>query len=273
MSYPGIHIFAGAVRSEAQLINFGAAVLPKMGFRVWFLFLLKETSFEVRTWIAFQNFLKLQQEVVIHNNIIRLYGIMKDESVVGIPVVNLQDQIFSIDGSAVPTRPKCTDPNNAKYKSSTCATRKSVRVSCESFSQPGTPVDTNFSCGDGDSCVNITPNDAFCVDDSSAQVWDNKNENKVVCSAPVSLVPPHVSFQLVAGITTYSTTGDPIRVAELQAKYDDNNSNIYTDYKYQENNYTFPIKQEDFSTKLSFCFYPGSNEEVQAVGSLAYVLM
>uniref|UniRef100_U9TGV3 Uncharacterized protein n=1 Tax=Rhizophagus irregularis (strain DAOM 181602 / DAOM 197198 / MUCL 43194) TaxID=747089 RepID=U9TGV3_RHIID len=41
---------------------------------------IQETSFEVRTWIAFQNFLKLQQEVVIHNNIIRLYGIMKDES-------------------------------------------------------------------------------------------------------------------------------------------------------------------------------------------------
>ncbi|GET65679.1 hypothetical protein RIR_jg8394.t1 [Rhizophagus irregularis DAOM 181602=DAOM 197198] len=40
---------------------------------------IQETSFEVRTWIAFQNFLKLQQEVVIHNNIIRLYGIMKDE--------------------------------------------------------------------------------------------------------------------------------------------------------------------------------------------------
>ncbi|PKC60697.1 hypothetical protein RhiirA1_539656 [Rhizophagus irregularis] len=195
-------------------------------------------------------------------------------AVVGIPVVNLQNQTFSIDGSAVPTRPKCTDPNNAKYKSSTCATRKSVRVSCESFSQPGTPVDTNFSCGDGDSCVNITPNDAFCVDDNSAQVWDSKNENKVVCSAPVLLVPPHVSFQLVAGMTTYAKSGDPIRVAELQARYSNEQSSIplSADYIYQENNYTFPIKQEDFSNTLYFCFYPGSNEEAQAVGSLAYVL-
>ncbi|CAB4373342.1 unnamed protein product [Rhizophagus irregularis] len=193
-------------------------------------------------------------------------------AVVGIPVVNLQNQTFSIDGSAVPTRPKCTDPNNAKYKSSTCATRKSVRVSCESFSKPGTPVDTNFSCGDGDSCVNITPNDAFCVDDSSAQVWDNKNQNLAVCSAPVTLVPPHVSFQLVAGMTTYSTTGDPIRVAGLSARYGEGQSSR-SESIYQENEYTFPIKQEEFSNKLTFCFYPGSNEEVQAVASLAYVLM
>ncbi|CAG8550657.1 uncharacterized protein OCT59_027293 [Rhizophagus irregularis] len=171
-------------------------------------------------------------------------------AVIGIPVVNLQNQTFSIDGSAVPTRPKCTDPNNAKY---TCATRKSVRVSCESFSQPGTPVDTNFSCGDGDSCVNITPNDAFCVDDnSSAQVWDSKNEikswNDNICK--------------IWG------------VAELQARYSNEQSSIplSADYIYQENNYTFPIKQEDFSNTLYFCFYPGSNEEVQAVGSLAYVL-
>jgi hypothetical protein len=190
-------------------------------------------------------------------------------AVVGIPVINLQNQTFSTDGF-VSARPKCTDPKNAKYKSSACATRKSVRVSCESFDHPGTAVDTNFSCGDGDSCVNIAPNDAFCVDDSSAQVWDNKNENEFACSAPVSLVPPHKSFQLVAGMTTYSTTGDPIRVAELEVRYDDNDSD---DFVLQENNYTLPIKQEDFSKKLSFCFYPGSNEEVQTVGSLAYVLM
>ncbi|CAB4444604.1 unnamed protein product [Rhizophagus irregularis] len=196
-------------------------------------------------------------------------------AVVGIPVVNLQNQTFSIDGSAVSTRPKCTDPNNAKYKSSTCATRKSVRVSCETFSKPGTPVDTNISCEDGDSCVNITPNDAFCVDDNSAQVWDSKNKNKVICSAPVLLVPPHKSFQLVAGMTTYANSGDPIRVAELEARYSNEHSRIpfAPDHINQDNKYTFPIKQEYYSNDMYFCFYPGSNVEVQAVGSLAYVLM
>ncbi|CAB4387559.1 unnamed protein product [Rhizophagus irregularis] len=82
-------------------------------------------------------------------------------------------------------------------------------------------------------------------------------------------MPPHETFQLVAGITTYSTTGDPIVVAELIARYDDKNS----DYAYQKNNYTFTIKQENFSKNMNFCFIAHSSEEVQAVASLAYVLM
>ncbi|CAB5375207.1 unnamed protein product [Rhizophagus irregularis] len=127
-----------------------------------------------------------------------IYFFFLVSAVVGIPVVNLQNKTFSTD-SPVPTRPKCTDPNNAKYKSSACATRKS----------------------------------------------------------------------LVAGITTYSTTGDPIVVAELIARYDDKNS----DYAYQKNNYTFTIKQENFSKNMNFCFIAHSSEEVQAVASLAYVLM
>ncbi|PKB98101.1 hypothetical protein RhiirA5_404056 [Rhizophagus irregularis] len=73
-------------------------------------------------------------------------------------------------------------------------------------------------------------------------------------------------------MTTYSTTGDPIRVAELAARYGEGQSSRFESV-YQGNEYTFSIKQEDFSNKLSFCFYPGSNEEVQAVASLAYVLM
>ncbi|PKK62377.1 hypothetical protein RhiirC2_790465 [Rhizophagus irregularis] len=174
-----------------------------------------------------------------------IYFFFLVSAVVGIPVVNLQNKTFSTD-SPVPTRPKCTDPNNAKYKSSACATRKSVRVSC-------TAVDTNFSCGDGESCVNITSNDAFCVDDNSAQEWENNHDPE----------------KLVAGITTYSTTGDPIVVAELIARYDDKNS----DYAYQKNNYTFTIKQENFSKNMNFCFIAHSSEEVQAVASLAYVLM
>ncbi|EXX63374.1 uncharacterized protein OCT59_027310 [Rhizophagus irregularis] len=190
-------------------------------------------------------------------------------AVVGIPVVNLQNQTFSTDGF-VSARPKCTDPKNAKYKSSACATRKSVRVSCESFDHPGTAVDTNFSCGDGESCVDIDSNDAFCVDDKSAQLWDNDHESIFACSAPVLLVPPHKSFQLVAGMTTYSTNGNPIQVFELIAKYDDHFSD---DFLFFKNHFTFPIKQENFSKKLSFCFHPGSFEEVQAVASLAYVLM
>ncbi|CAB4435136.1 unnamed protein product [Rhizophagus irregularis] len=190
-------------------------------------------------------------------------------AVVGIPVVNLQNQTFSTDGF-VSARPKCTDPKNAKYKSSICATRKTVRVSCESFDHPGTAVDTNFSCGDGESCVDIDSNDSFCADDKSAQLWDNDHKKAYACSAPVLLVPPHKSFQLAAGITTYSTNGNLIQVAELTAKYDDHFSN---EYVIDTNRYTFPIKQEDYSKKLSFCFHPGSFEEVQAVASLAYVLM
>ncbi|CAB4479056.1 unnamed protein product [Rhizophagus irregularis] len=179
-------------------------------------------------------------------------------AVVGIPVVNLQNQTFSTD-SPVPTRPKCTDPNNAKYKSSACATRKSVRVSCEPYDHPGTAVDTNFSCGDGESCVSITSNDAFCVDDNSAQEWGNNHDPEKVCSAPVLLAPPQESFQLVAGMTTYSTTGDPIKVFELIAIYDDKNF----DHAYQQNNHTFTIKQENFSKNMNFCFIAHSSEEVQ----------
>ncbi|PKC00045.1 hypothetical protein RhiirA5_505399 [Rhizophagus irregularis] len=190
-------------------------------------------------------------------------------AVVGIPVVNLQNQSFSTDG-LVSTRPKCTDPNNAKYKSSVCATRKSVRVSCESYNNPGTAVDTNFSCGDDESCVDIDSNDAFCVDDKSAQLWENNQNFERVCSASVLLTPPQETFQLVAGMTTYSTTGDPIQVLSLEVRYDDNDSD---DFVLQENNYSLTIKQENFSRKISFCFFAGTQEKVQAAASLAYVLM
>ncbi|CAB4426233.1 unnamed protein product [Rhizophagus irregularis] len=187
-------------------------------------------------------------------------------AVVGIPVVNLQNQTFSTD-SLVPTRPKCTDPNNAKYKSSVCATRKSVRVSCESYNHPGTAIDTNFSCGDGESCVDITSNDAFCVDDNSAQEWGNNQGIFRICSAPVLLAPPQESFQLVAGMTTYSIKGEPIKVVFLEVRYDSD------DHVKQENNYSLTIKQENFSRQISFCFTTGNPVEVQAVASLAYILM
>ncbi|CAB4373630.1 uncharacterized protein OCT59_027303 [Rhizophagus irregularis] len=188
---------------------------------------------------------------------------------VGIPVVNLQNQTFSTDG-LVPTRPKCTDPNNAKYKSSVCATRKLARVSCESNDNPGTVVDTNFSCGDGESCVDITSNDVLCVDENNALVWENNHYSGFACSAPVLLVPPHESFQLVAGMTTYSTTGDPIQVVVLLAKYGDNESREFVGH---QNNFTFAINQGNFSKNLSFCFAAGNEEEIQAVASLGYVLL
>ncbi|PKY15668.1 hypothetical protein RhiirB3_466870 [Rhizophagus irregularis] len=192
-------------------------------------------------------------------------------AVVGIPVENFQNQTFSTN-SIIPTRPKCTDPIYTKYKSSVCATRKSVRVSCESYDLPGTVVDTNFSCGEGESCIDITSNDAFCVDENSglAQEWENNHVDGRVCSAPVLLVPPDKSFKLVAGITAYSTTGDPIQVQSLSAKYDDKDSDDYTE---QKNKFSFNIKQENFSHYIKFCFAAGTQEEVQAVASLGYVLL
>ncbi|PKY40666.1 hypothetical protein RhiirA4_454088 [Rhizophagus irregularis] len=63
----------------------------------------------------------------------------------------------------------------------------------------------------------LPSNDAFCVDDNSAQEWENNHDDEKVCSAPGLLTPPAVSFQLVAGITTYSTAGDPIQLKEVQA--------------------------------------------------------
>ncbi|PKK70424.1 hypothetical protein RhiirC2_830132 [Rhizophagus irregularis] len=196
-------------------------------------------------------------------------------AVVGVPVENLQNQTFSTDsflGKLIPTKPKCTDPIYTKYRSSVCATRKSVRVSCESYDLPGTIVDTNFSCGEGESCIDITSNDAFCVDENSklAQKWENNHVDGRVCSAPVLLVPPPKFFQLAAGITTYSTTGDPIQVQSLEARYDDKNSDDYTE---QQNNYSFNIKQENFSHYISFCFTAGTSQEVQAVAALGYVVL
>ncbi|RGB41678.1 hypothetical protein C1646_738973 [Rhizophagus diaphanus] len=153
-------------------------------------------------------------------------------AVVGVPVENLRNQTFSTDSiKFIPTKPRCTDPIYTKYISSVCATRKSARVTCESYDLPGTIVDTHFSCGEGESCIDITSNDAFCVDENSklVQEWENNHVDGRVCSAPVLIVPPPNLFSLAAGITTYSTTGDPIQVTSLEARYDDKNSDDYTE--------------------------------------------
>ncbi|RGB41674.1 hypothetical protein C1646_751847 [Rhizophagus diaphanus] len=123
-----------------------------------------------------------------------------------------------------------------------------------------------------ESCIDITSNDAFCVDENSglAQEWENNHVDGRVCSAPVLLVPPDKSSKLVAGITAYSTTGDPIQVQSLSAKYDDKDSDDYTE---QKNKFSFNIKQENFSHYIKFCFAAGTQEEVQAVASLGYLLL
>jgi hypothetical protein len=198
-------------------------------------------------------------------------------AIVGVPVENSQNQTStnSIIGSIskfIPTRPKCTDPIYTKYKSSVCITRKVARVSCESYDLSGTIVNLNFSCGDGQSCIDITSNDTFCVSSNNplARQWENNHADGRVCSAPILLVPPQMSFNLVAGITTYSTTGDPIQVRSLELTYDDKTSLNFTE---QTNNFSLTIKKENFSHYMSFCFSAGTLQEVQAVVSLAYVLL
>ncbi|CAB4478468.1 unnamed protein product [Rhizophagus irregularis] len=93
----------------------------------------------------------------------------------------------------------------------------------------------------------MTSNDAICVNENinSIREWENNHVDGRVCSEPVLLVkPPTKYFHLVAGITAYSTTGDPIQVQTLETRYDDNPSaNEYTE---QTNNYSFTIKKKIF---------------------------
>ncbi|RIA79485.1 hypothetical protein C1645_840574 [Glomus cerebriforme] len=200
-------------------------------------------------------------------------------AVVGVPIENSQNQTASPDSligdlsKFLPVKPRCTDPIYTKYKSSACLTRKVARVTCESYDLPGTVVDIDFSCEEGRACIDITSNDAFCVDSNSnlAREWENNHVDGRVCSQPVLLVPPPKFFQLTAGVTTYSTTGEPIQVQSIELRYDDKTAN--EDYKEQTNNFGVVIKRENFSHYLSFCFSTGTPQEVQAVASLAYVLL
>ncbi|EXX67989.1 uncharacterized protein OCT59_027295 [Rhizophagus irregularis] len=138
-----------------------------------------------------------------------IYFFFLVSAVVGVPVENLQNQTsstVSLLGKVIPTKPTCTDPIYRKYKSSACVTRKTVRVSCESYDLPGTVVDTNFYCADGESCIDMTSNDAICVNENinSVREWENNHVDGRVCSEPVLLVkPPTKYFHLVAGITAY----------------------------------------------------------------------
>ncbi|CAG8550691.1 hypothetical protein GLOIN_2v1768023 [Rhizophagus irregularis DAOM 181602=DAOM 197198] len=180
-----------------------------------------------------------------------IYFFFLVSAVVGVPVENLQNQTsstVSLLGKVIPTKPTCTDPIYRKYKSSACVTRKTVRVSCESYDLPGTVVDTNFYCADGESCIDMTSNDAICVNENinSVREWENNHVDGRVCSEPVLLVKP-------------------------PTKYDDNPSaNEYTELT---NNYSFTIKKENFSHYMRFCFVAGTSEEVQAVGALGYVFL
>jgi hypothetical protein len=146
-----------------------------------------------------------------------------------------------------------------------------VKVTCEFYDLPGTVVENNFSCADGESCIDITSNDAFCVDENSnlAREWENNHVDGRVCSAPVLLIPPPKFFVFAAGIITYSTTGDPIQVQSLEARYDDKTSQDYTE---QNNNFNFIVQKENYSHYISFCFSAGTSQEVQAVATLALLV-